>query len=218
MWKKRYAGHMSSLGEAAGDLDAHFAKLRTEITRIYQRKQEYVTLRKYFDYVIDHEIALIRQQASNGVDANTNADDHSDQAGEQKENNKPMPVLKIAKLNIDTIVEHNKMPATTTTTLPMSKQDIVRKMGLFDLVHLMRAHSKNNNVADNATEVADAAFEIAASESSGDASSSRKQLFTNLCATCGHTIINLIDVESGRIVKRFNDDYVHNGVKEACVV
>jgi WD40 repeat protein len=38
--------------------------------------------------------------------------------------------------------------------------------------------------------------------------------YTNLCATCGLNIVNIIDVNSGKIVKRFNDEVVMNRTKE----
>lgn len=39
--------------------------------------------------------------------------------------------------------------------------------------------------------------------------------YTNLCATCGYNIINILDTETGKIVKRFNDDLLMNKNKES---
>ena len=75
---------------------------------------------------------------------------------------------------------------------------------------MIRAHSKDNNMNDADTHVNDAAFELAELPNAIGALPN----YTNLCATCGNNIINLIDVDSGKIVKRFVDDMHQNRTKE----
>ena len=82
-------------------------------------------------------------------------------------------------------------------------------MSQFELSHMLRGHSKDNNIEDSTTPVNDAAFELAKLNKNLIA----KPIYTNLCATCGHNIINLIDVESGKILQRFVDDMVFNKTK-----
>ena len=55
-------------------------KLKEDVTKIYTKKyaKEFNQIRKYFEYVIDHQICLIRSSAST-----------TSNQEEQKENNKP---------------------------------------------------------------------------------------------------------------------------------
>jgi len=75
---------------------------------------------------------------------------------------------------------------------------------------MIRGHSKDNNIEDSASLVNDAAFELASLTDNLNTSPT----YTNLSATCGNNVINLIDVETGKIVKRFVDDMVFNKSKE----
>lgn len=73
------------------------------------------------------------------------------------------------------------------------------------LSHLIRAHSLGGNSSDRSTYVHDAAFELDPSvEIVGTLC--EPLTYTNLVATCGLNILNLIDTETGKIVKRFSDD------------
>ena len=85
-------------------------------------------------------------------------------------------------------------------------------MGQFDVSHLIRAHSKNNDVNDTATVINDAEFEIAPNGYPNQLG--QLPVYTNIVATCGDSIINFVDVETGKIVKRFNDDFIMNNTKE----
>ena len=60
--------------------------------------------------------------------------------------------------------------------------------------------------------VNDAAFELADNKAFGNLNLA--PIYTNICATCGENIINFIDVESGKVVKRFNDEAFINNSKE----
>jgi WD40 repeat protein len=165
--------------------------------------KEYNQIRKYFDYVIDHEIGLIRNNASPTV----NQED-------QKENNKPELVkLPPVSVLIKAFDKSNNLPVMNNKQSAMQiKKDLIKKMGQFDACHLIRAHSKNNDVNDTATTINDAEFEIA--PNGYPTQLGHLPTFTNIAATCGDSIINFIDAETGKIIKRFNDDFKINNMKE----
>lgn len=98
----------------------------------------------------------------------------------------------------------------------MAQPDLKANLHDFQLKHLIRAHSQGGNSSDRSTPVNDAAFELSPdAEISGTLSESLT--YTNICATCGLNIINLIDTATGKIVKRFNDDAFVNKQKEVWV-
>lgn len=167
--------------------------------------KEYNQIRKYFEYVIDHEIGLIKNNVS------SNQEEH-------KENNKPEliklpPVSVLIKaFDINNIANINQQLVNNKQNSLQTKKDLIKKLGQFDVSNLIRAHSKNNDVNDTTTSVNDAEFEI---DSNGNITFlGQLPTFTNIVATCGDNIINFIDTETGKIVKRFNDDFLMNGVKE----
>lgn len=97
-----------------------------------------------------------------------------------------------------------------TIKLHKINQEHILKYSNINLSHMIRGHSKNNDPNDNLTEVKDAAFELAYLNNSLDEQPS----YTNVCATCGGNIVNLIDVTSKKIIKRFNDEQYLNGSQE----
>jgi WD40 repeat protein len=142
-----------------------------------------------------------------------NASSSSNQE-EQKENNKPelfkLPPVSVLIKAFDI---SNNQPLTNNKQSNMqAKKDLIKKMGQFDVSHLIRAHSKNNDVNDTATTINDAEFEIA--PNGYPTQLGHLPVYTNIAATCGDTIINFIDVETGKIIKRFNDDFIINNAKE----
>lgn len=83
----------------------------------------------------------------------------------------------------------------------------------YQLRHLIRAHSLAGNINDRSTRVNDAAYEIDPS-ATFTGTLNEVLAYTNICATCGLNVVNLIDTETGKVVKRFNDDAFMNRVKE----
>ena len=71
---------------------------------------------------------------------------------------------------------------------------------------MLRCHSVNGNPQDDSTVIYDAAFEP---------SKFNKGTYTNVCATCGGSIINFIDVTTGQVIKRFNESKIYHNSKEA---
>ena len=92
------------------------------------------------------------------------------------------------------------------------KEKILHEFAKYNIAYLIRGHSKDGSSHDSMTQVNDVAFELALSPSS-DLNVLPK--YTNLCATCGLNIVNIIDTNSGRIVKRYNDETMLRGTKEA---
>jgi hypothetical protein len=83
----------------------------------------------------------------------------------------------------------------------------------YQLKHLIRAHSLlKNNANDGASWVNDAAFELADTNTFTNVEDSLS--YTKFCATCGQNVVNIIDTESGKIVKRFRDEMTMNRVTE----
>lgn len=93
------------------------------------------------------------------------------------------------------------------------KAELKANLQHFQLSFLIRAHSAGANSSDRETHVNDAAFELDPQvEIVG--SLCEPLVYTNICATCGLNIVNLIDTETGKIVKRLADDTCVNKLKE----
>ncbi len=75
----------------------------------------------------------------------------------------------------------------------------------YELTHMLRCHSVNGNPQDETTVIYDAAFEPC---------KINKGKYTNLCATCGGSMINFIDVSTGKVLKRFNESKLYHSTKE----
>lgn len=98
----------------------------------------------------------------------------------------------------------------------MTTAELKANLQHFQLSHLIRAHSAAGNSSDRVTRVNDAAFELDPSvEIVG--SLCEPLAYTNVCVTCGLNILNFIDTETGKIVKRFVDDGYVNKTKEVRV-
>lgn len=98
----------------------------------------------------------------------------------------------------------------------MSAAELKANLHDVQLQHLIRAHSIAGNSSDRSTPVNDAAFELSPDvEIAGLLCETLT--FTDICATCGLNIINFINTETGKIVKRFNDDGFVNRQKEVTV-
>ncbi len=184
LWQKSYQNHLVySENETEGLIE----KFKHDALKIFAKRNEYANLKKYFEYVVEYQVNQIR----NGV---------YDEISEQKENVCNKAKVLIKPLDKTIIKEHvNK-----------TKKEIISNMSQFELSHMLRGHSKDNNIEDSTTSVNDAAFELAKLNKN----LLSKSVHTNLCATCGHNIINLIDVESGKILQRFVDDMVFNKTKD----
>jgi hypothetical protein len=137
--------------------------------------------------VVEHEANRIRNNIYNEI-------------SDQKENVCNKAKVLVKPLDKTLVIEHAKK----------TKNDIISSMRQFEISHMIRGHSKDNNIEDSASLVNDAAFELASLTDNLNTSPT----YTNLSATCGNNVINLIDVETGKIVKRFVDDMVFNKSKE----
>jgi hypothetical protein len=75
----------------------------------------------------------------------------------------------------------------------------------YDLSHMVRCHSRDQNPQDNNSHVYDCAFEKCKIE---------RGKHTNVCATVGNSVINFIDTSTGSVIKRFVDTKLYNQSKE----
>jgi hypothetical protein len=110
-------------------LDSFFLKFKNEITRIYSKRSEYVSLKKRFDLVIDREIASIRQN--------------------------PYKYDELKENNSSSGLETNMSNLTLVKTNPIVKlkEDIIKQFVKFNINHLIRAHSKEGSCHDGETPV-----------------------------------------------------------------
>ena len=200
VWGKNYSSHLKIFTTQA-EIESHLNKFHSDVVKIFSKRAEYSNIKKYFDCVIEFQVNKIRRRAFN-----------LDKDSEQKE-------------NIDTNSENHRKsinPNSSMLTKPtsvlqpkvsMRKKDFIKTLPQYEMAYMLRAHSKENNMNDNTSLVSDAAFELASFNESDDRLYQLPS-YTNLCATCGVNVINLIDVESGKIVKRFSDEMFQNKTKE----
>lgn len=106
--------------------------------------------------------------------------------------------------NISTKSNKNQQLATKSKD-HIINLEISNEIYSYDLNCMIRCHSINGNPQDDTTMVYDAAFEP---QKFG------KNKFTNVCATCGGSIINFIDVSTGKVIKRFVETKVYHNTKE----
>ena len=118
--------------------------------------------------------------------------------------------LKLKRLSLFSKITKKSRPYYLRISLNM-KEEVVGSLN-HQLTYLLRAHSANNNINDRLSYVTDAAFEL-----KFDETDSSRLFFTNLCATCGQNLLNIIDTNSGQIVKRFRDTTILNGYIEVII-
>ncbi len=195
IWNKSYANHLKILNSQK-EVENHYAKFCNEIYRIYSKRPEYATLKKYFDYVINHEIDSLRYGEDSEHKENKQLDLQKQQFIETNEG-----------LNKSLFKKKLSVQVPKLADLPLN---LIKTWQEPEILHLIRGHSKDNNINDNSTPVTDVAFELASIRFSLNDMPS----YTNICATSGQNVINLIDVETGKILKRFSDEMCVNRVKE----
>lgn len=120
---------------------------------------------------------------------------------DQKEKNEIM----FNKLRLLKIKPEIKILKNDQTT----KNEVLNPL-MFNLSHLLRCHSKQNDPNDSNSQVSDAAFEILTLPKTID----QLPTYSNIFATCGQNTINLIDATNGKVLQRFNDDLLLNQTKE----
>lgn len=159
---------------------------RMDTNKIFSKKTEYNSLKKYYNRLIDYQIEYISKEVFALI------------PGDQKENNQTA-----SKINLDKFAKN--LDLCKDITIQIDKLNTCMDAPP-SITHMLRCHSKNNSSNDNTTEVMDAAFELASVRKSFD----EDQEYTNIFATCGGYIINFIDAESGKILKRFNDNHLNS--------
>lgn len=186
IWFSKYENHLQ-LCNNNKEFDDLIKKYKSEINKIFSKKPDYVTYKRYYEYVIDFQVNLMKNELL-AIDF------------EQKENSEKITEkLKTLKLAQVKLPEPVVKPANKLLT-PL----------MFNLTHMMRCHSKQNDPNDNNSQVTSAAFEIATWPNSFDQLPS----YTDMFAACGQNMINLIDASTGKVLQRFNDDLFLNQSKE----
>ncbi len=161
-------------------------KLRTDTVKIFSKKADYQTFKKYYNHLIDYFITHLSNELANMF------------SEDLKENNvEKLPSLKVNlnRFNVKKL-ENGSLKSTE------QKINEERKGTQMNALYLLRCHSNKNNPNDNETEVSNAAFELASLRSIKE-----PQTYTNLFATCGSNMVNFINAETGKVVKRFTDDF-----------
>jgi hypothetical protein len=184
LWKKSYLSNFRYVEPS--DHENLFFKFKSDIMRIYSKRTEFASMKKSLEAIIDREVASIRSDPF--------------QLDELKEND-------------STLAMNNVSMTKNAPLLPprlKDKETIIQEFRRYTLSNLIRAHSKDGSSHDNLTQVNDIAFEL--QSVSSDLSVLPK--YTNLFATCGQNIVNIIDANTGKVIKRYNDDTVVNRQKE----
>jgi len=169
-------------------------KFRSELVKIFSKKSDYLTFKKYYSHLIDFQVDYITTQLMQMLATD-----------DQKENKRKS--LRNSKINLEKFEVKKVDPSLVDK---VSKELGKLKTETDYVAHMLRAHSKQNDPNDNSSEVNDVAFELASVPSSLE----DIPAYTKMFATCGQYIINLIDSETGKIMKRFNDDHVNQKNKK----
>ncbi len=170
-------------------------KFRSELVKIFSKKSDYQTLKKYYVHLIDFQVDYIGTQLIQMLTPD-----------DQKENKRKS--LRNTKINLEKFEAKKVDPSSVDKV----RQELGKlKTDTNYVAFMLRAHSKQNDPNDNSSEVTDVAFELASLPNSLE----DLPVYTKIFATCGQYIINLIDSDTGKILKRFNDDHVNQkNVKE----
>ena len=194
MWCKNYVSHLKYITSTT-DVEAHIEKLKTEATKIFAKRSDYSMFKKYYDHLIEFQGNKFKNDVCNTIT------DH-------KEN-----ICHKAQVLIKPL-DKNLLEKNIVNEISSKKKSMLESLSQYELAYLIRGHSKDNNIEDSSTSVTDAAFEPRIISGRLEAMPS----YTNICATSGNNIINLIDVESGKIMKRFVDEMVFKKNKEVDVL
>jgi hypothetical protein len=180
LWQKNFQRHLEYI-QNEKEIENHIENFKTEANKIFTKRGDYMNFKKYYAYIIDYQVKRIKNEMS-----------------ESKENIcHSIPTVRIQNMDLFKLKAKKKINA-------------IASYNKYELVHMIRCHSKDNNIEDSETPVNDVAFELCEFSREID----RAPNYTNICATCGNNIINLIDIESGSIVNRFVDEMLHKKNKE----
>lgn len=201
VWTKNYSDKLK-IYQDENQVENLFNTFRAYMFKIMSKRSDFHTYRLYIEYVIDYSINEIKVHSF-------------DSKLEQKENignnecTKMLnPIVKLDPLGV-------KLAKSIKPDTNKKKRELLEKIYQYEIDCLIRAHSKESNINDNSTSVTDAAFELKADNIEPNNLEEFVPNYTNLCATCGHNIVNIIDTDSGKIIKRFNDDLLMNRSKES---
>jgi hypothetical protein len=176
-----------------------FFKFKSDLMKIYAKRSEFASIKKALEQVVDREIQSIRRNPF--------------QSDELKENTDTTLTNNLNNLSI--LKQQHQMlppppPLQSNARLVKDRETIMQEFRRYSCAHMIRAHSKDGSLHDNTTQVNDVAFELK------DVNSDLHVLpkYTNLFATCGANIINIIDTNTGKVMKRYTDEMTVNRNKE----
>jgi hypothetical protein len=161
--------------KSQSEIESHVKNFEFELKKIFSKRNDYAKWSAYYQHIINYELGRINN--ANGDNSKENQLIANQQAPTMKANSEYMEACKTASINTHS----------------------------YDLGHIVRCHSRDQNPQDNTTHVYDCAFEKCKIESGK---------YTNICATVGGPIINFVDVNTGHVVKRFVDSKLYNQSKE----
>jgi hypothetical protein len=191
LWKKNHQNNFRYTEPS--DHENLFFKFKSEVMRIYSKRTEFASMKKSLGAIIDREVASIRNDPF--------------QHDESKENDSTLSgTMNSSNMSI---AMKNVMAPPAPPRLK-DKETIIQEFRRYSISNLIRAHSKDGSSHDNQTQVNDIAFELQSATS--DLSVLPK--YTNLFATCGLNIVNIIDASTGKVTKRYNDESIVNRQKE----
>ena len=200
IWKNRHEPHLEICNNENETIDL-INKFRAEILKIFSKKPDFVTFKKYYSHLIEefieHVLNTLRE---------INLED-------QKENKEAERIQKkILKVNLTKFnskcISNNNQSIKLNEELRTVLQSQIQAQA--SVKYLLRCHSYQDNPQDNETEVNEAAFELASLNCSlGD-----QQKYKNVFATCGRHFISIIDAETGKVIRRFSDDNLIKNKKE----
>lgn len=185
VWQSKFESHVNICSKLSETSDL-LVKLRTDTVKIFSKKADYQTYKKYYNHLIDYFIAHLSSELANMF------------SEDLKENNvKNLPILKVNLNRFN--VKKLENGTLKSTEQKINEERIGNQL---NALHLLRCHSNKNNPNDNESEVSNAAFELASLRSLKE-----PQKYTNIFATCGSNIVNFINAETGKVIKRFTDDF-----------
>ncbi len=200
IWQSKYEPHVS-ICTSISEVLPLLTRTRNDCTKIFGKKSDFVTFKKYYNHLIEHMLNHIQKELEKIFleDAKENTDSSLSKNCETPKITKTLKI-NLTQFNLKNLenLKMNLLPANDSKV-----NENLKSNALLEIAHLLRCHSNQNNPNDNETEVNDAAFEL---NMPYRCSLDDSLTYTDLFATCGRNIINFIDAKSGKVLKRFTDD------------
>jgi hypothetical protein len=189
IWEKSFQRTIPHL--KPDEIDQYFAKFKSYIMNVFQKKSDFNNWKPYYQTVINFQIEMIQFQTQ----IETNQINNKENDGIDNSTYLKRPKRRSSVAGATATVPNQSIHNQSINNKSISKED--DKKSFYDINHMVRCHSIDNNPRDDKTVVNSILF-----------------LDNNIAATCGGSIINLIDIKNGKITQRFNDDEIIKNNKE----